>query len=185
MLVGSHFLAQASQDCAAVLMLDMRGHADPWLTARLGARLDRLLVLRPGSGDGDELKTSLEAALSLLRAGVGAVLADLPEEAAGSRLWDPFAASLAAACSRADASLLMLAESVAMPLRYAASVVMRLRHEEWLLRHGDIDGVRLSATLEKNKVGMPGGVAELTLRYPRGTFLPPAPAVVPAEMAAL
>jgi replicative DNA helicase len=173
MLVGCHFLAQATQDCAAVLLLDMRGHADPWLMARLGARLDRLLVLRPG-GD-DELKTSLEAALALLRAGVGAVLADLPEDWAGSRLWDPFAASLAAACSRADAPLLMLAESVAPPLRYAASVVLRMRHEEWLLRHGDIDGVRLSATLEKNKVGMPGGVAQFSLRYPRGIFLPPAP----------
>jgi recombination protein RecA len=182
MMVGYHFLAQASQENAAVLMLDMRGHADPWLMSRLGARLDRVLVLRPGragEGDSDELRTSLEATLALLRAGVGAVLADMPAAWATSGLWDPFAASLSAACSRAGAPLLLLAESAATPLRYAASVVLRLRHEEWLLRHGDIDGVRLSASVEKNKVGMPGGVAEFSLRYPRGTFLPPPIAVEP------
>ncbi len=175
MMVGCHFLAQASQENAAVLLLDMRGHADPWLMSRLGARLDRVLVLRPGRvAAGDELKTSLEATLSLLRAGVGSVLADMPAAYAASGLWDPFAASLSAACSRAGAPLLLLAESASLPLRYAASVVLRLRHREWLLRHGDIDGVRLSASVEKNKVGMPGGAAEFVLRYPRGTFMPPA-----------
>ncbi|HEV3234660.1 MAG TPA: ATPase domain-containing protein [Candidatus Dormibacteraeota bacterium] len=176
MMVGYQFLAQASQEYAAVLALDMRGHLDPWLMARMGARLDRVLVLRPDRGAGveDELKTSLEATLALLRAGVGCVLADLPAAWATSGLWDPFAASLSAACSRAGAPMLLLAEDVAaMPLRYAASVVLRLRHQEWLLRHGDIDGVRLSVVVEKNKVGMPGGAAEFVVRYPRGTFMPP------------
>ncbi|MDP9325948.1 MAG: DNA recombination/repair protein RecA [Candidatus Dormibacteraeota bacterium] len=181
MMVGYQFLAQASQEYAAVLVLDMRGHLDPWLMARMGARLDRVLVLRPdrgvgaeGAGADDELKTSLEATLALLRAGVGCVLADMPAALATSGLWDPFAASLSAACSRAGAPLLLLAEDVAaMPLRYAASVVLRLHHQEWLLRHGDIDGVRLSVAVEKNKVGMPGGAAEFVLRYPRGTFMPP------------
>lgn len=174
MMVGYHFLAQASQENAAVLLLDLRGHADPWLMSKLGARLDRVLVLRPGRvADGEELKASLEATLALLRSGVGCVLADMPAAYAQSGLWDPFAASLSVACSRAAAPLLLLAESASLPLRYAASVVLRLRHQEWLLRHGDIDGVRLSASVEKNKVGMPGGSAEFVLRYPRGTFLPP------------
>jgi hypothetical protein len=172
MLVGYHFLAQASQENAIVLLLDLRCQADPWLMSRMGARLERVLVLRPDGGD-DQLKVALEATLSLLRAGVGCVVADMPSGLATNGLWDPFAASLSAACSRTGAPMLLLAETVGTPLRYAASLVLRTRHQEWLLRHGDIDGVRLSATVEKNKVGMPGGVAEVDLRYPRGTFMPP------------
>ena len=187
MLVGCHFLARSSQDYAAVLMLDLRGHVDPWLLSRLGARLDRVLVLRPPYGDGPthaaridaQLRTALEATLSLLRAGMGSVVADLPGDLAMSGVWDPFAASLSAACARAGAPLLLLAEQAPTSLRYAASVVLRLRHEEWLLRHGDIDGVRSSATVEKNKVGIPGGVAEVRLRYPREGFAAPAVASVP------
>ena len=182
MLVGYHFLAQASQSGAAVAMLDLRGHADPWLMAQLGTRLDRTLVLRPPGAADSELKTALETALGLVRAGVGALLADLPIAAGQSRLWDPFAATLTAACAKAQVPMLLLGEVAGEPLRYAASLVLRLQRQEWLLRHGDIDGVRLQATVEKNKLGMPGGSAELCLAYPRGTFispLPPGGATVP------
>ena len=173
MLVGYHFLAQASQENAAVLMLDLRGHADPWLMAQVGTRLDRLVVLRADeAGDRREaLKTSLEAVLALLRAGIGAVLVDLPARSAP--IWDPFAATLAIACSRAGAPLLMLGEAAPDPLRYAASLVLHLDRRRWLLRHGDIDGVELTATVTKNKLGPPGGSVDFSLRYPRGTFMAP------------
>jgi len=177
MLIGYHFLAQASQSGAAVAMLDLRGHADPWLMAQLGTRLDRTLVLRPRGAADAELKTALETALGLVRAGVGALLADLPIDAGQSRLWDPFAATLTAACAKAAIPLLLLGEVAGEPLRYAASLVLRLQRQEWLLRHGDIDGVRLQATVEKNKLGMPGRGAELCLAYPRGTFISPLPPV--------
>ena len=101
MLVGYRFLAQASQLGAAVAMLDLRGHADPWLMQRLGARLDRTLVLRPKGSTEADLKTALESALGLVRAGVGAVLADLGPRAGQSRIWDPFASALSAACAKA------------------------------------------------------------------------------------
>ena len=175
MLVGYRFLAQASQSGAAVAMLDLRGHADPWLMAQLGARLDRTLVLRPSGAADSELKTALETALGLVRAGVGALLADLPIDAGQSRLWDPFAATLSAACAKAAIPLLLLGEVAGEPLRYAASLVLRLQRQEWLLRHGDIDGVRLAVAVEKNKLGMPGRGAELCLAYPRGTFISPLP----------
>jgi hypothetical protein len=161
-------------------MLDLRGHADPWLMARLGARLDRTMVLRPPGSTEAELKTSLESAIGLVRAGVGAILADLGPVAGQSRLWDPFAATLSAACAKAATPLLLLGEVAGEPLRYAASLVLRLQRREWLLRHGDIDGVRLAATVEKNKLGMPGRGAELCLAYPRGTFISPLPLGEPA-----
>jgi len=175
MLVGYRFLAQASQLGAAVAMLDLRGHADPWLMARLGARLDRTLVLQPPGSTEAELKTALESTLGLVRAGVGALLADLGPGAGQSRLWDPFAAALSAACAKAAIPLLLLGEVAGEPLRYAASLVLRLQRQEWLLRHGDIDGVRLAVAVEKNKLGMPGRGAELCLAYPRGTFISPLP----------
>jgi hypothetical protein len=165
MLVGYRFLAQASQMGAAVAMLDLRGHADPWLLARLGARLDRTL--------------------GLVRAGVGALLADLGPGAGGSRLWDPFATALSAACAKAAIPMLLLGEVAGEPLRYAASLVLRLQRQEWLLRNGDIEGVRLTAAVEKNKLGMPGRGAELCLAYPRGTFISPMDPGSPLRLSSL
>lgn len=182
MLVGYHFLAQASLSGAAVMMLDLRGHADPWLMARLGARLDRTLVLRPKSASEDDLKNALESTLGLVRAGVGALLADLDVGAGQSRVWDPFAAALSAACAKAAIPLLLVGEVAGEPLRYAASLVLRLQRQRWLLRHGDIDGVQLTATVEKNKLGPPGRGVELCLAYPRGTFISPLPPLAPPRL---
>jgi hypothetical protein len=119
------------------------------------------------------VRAALEAALSLLRAGVGAVLVDLPARPAP--VWDPYAATLASACARSGAPLLVLGEAAPDPLRYAASLVIHLDRRRWLLRHGDIDGVQLTASATKNKLGPPGGSVDFSLRYPRGTFLPPSP----------
>jgi recombination protein RecA len=175
MLIGYRFLAEASRSGVAVAMLDLHGHADPWLMAQLGVRLDRTLVLRPRGAVEAELKIALESALGLVRAGVGALLVDLPAGAGQSRLWDPFAATLSAACAKAAIPLLLLGEVFGEPLRYAASLVLRLQRQEWLLRHGDIDGVRLTVGVEKNKLAMPGRDAEVSLPYPRGTFISPLP----------
>lgn len=173
MLVGYHFLAQASEAAATVLLLDLRRQADPWLMSRLGVRLDRLIVLRPSDPD---LKTPLDVALALARAGVGAIVADLPPRAGKSPLWDPFAATLTAACAKAAVPLVVIAESAAEPLRYAASLVLRLRRQEWRMRHGDISGAHLEVAVEKNKLGPPGRQADFELDYPQGTFLAPRPA---------
>ena len=183
LLVGYHFLAHTSQAAATVLFLDLRRHADPWLLARLGTRLDRVIVVRPPLQGEDGLRVSLESALALVRAGVGGVVADLPPGAGGSGLWDPYAALLTAACAKAAVPLLVVAEAAAEPLRYAASIVVRLNRREWLLSHGDIAGVRLEAAVEKNKLGPPGVRADLDLAYPTGRFMAPAP-VAEAEAVA-
>jgi hypothetical protein len=180
MLIGYRFLAEASHSGVAVAMLDLHRHADPWLMAQLGVCLDRTLVLRPRGAAEAELKVALESAHGLVRAGVGALLVDLPAGAGQSRLWDPFAATLSAACAKAAIPMLLLGEVFGEPLRYAASLVLSLQRQEWLLRHGDIDGVRLTVGVEKNKLGMPGGDAEVSLPYPRGTFVSPLPPGGPA-----
>ena len=176
-MLAYHFLASLSEQSAAVLWLDLSRQADPWLMGRLGVRLDRLLLLRPAD---DDLRPALEAALSLVRAGVGGLVIDLPARAAQDRAWDPMAATLTAACSRASIPFLAVGESAGDPLRYAASVVLRLERRQRVWHHGDVVGVRLAAAVEKNKVGLPGRFAEVEMGYPLGGFLaPPKP---PAQL---
>lgn len=171
-LLAYHFLAAVSEVSAAVLWLDLGRQADPWLMGRLGTRLDRLLLLRPPAGELD-IRGPLEAALALVRAGVGGVVIDLPARAGRSQAWDPMAANLAAACARVSIPFLVLGEAMGDPLRYAASVVLGMERRGWEERHGDITGVRLGVTVEKNKVGLPGRSAEVTLAYPLGGFFAP------------
>jgi hypothetical protein len=171
-LLAYRFLAAVSEVSSAVLWLDLGRQADPWLMGRLGTRLDRLLLLRPPAGDLD-IRGPLEAALSLVHAGVGGVVIDLPTRAGRSQAWDPMAANLAAACARASIPFLVLGEAMGDPLRYAASVVLGMERRGWEERHGDITGVRLGVTVEKNKVGLPGRSAEVTLAYPLGGFFAP------------
>jgi len=180
MLTGYHFLAAASQDSAAVLFADLSGHADPGLMARLGARLERVLVLRPvpGSGEwvrrrtardrGSRLREQLQAVLSLIRAGAGGALIDLPAGAEEEMCWDPMASSLAQACARAEVPLLILAERPGAALRHAAGVIVGLRRRGWVARHGDIEGVQVEARMEKNKLpggGYPGASTELAFSW--------------------
>jgi len=195
MVVAYHLLASASRSTAATLLLDMHGHADPWLLARLQADLGRVLVMRDVS-----LRDALEAAIALVRAGVGCVVADLPARAGTSRLWDPYAAALARACAKESAALLISAEKIAEPLAYASSLTLRLQRREWIWRQGDVIGARVRATVEKSKLGslqrattrsalhyrgstphLPDASVELSLGYPLGTFVPPQIADVEAN----
>jgi hypothetical protein len=171
-LLAYHFLAALSRQAAAVLWLDLTRQADPWLMSRLGAQLDRVLLLRPPAGE-EDTGPSLEAALSLVRAGVGGLVIDLSAAAARSYAWDPMAANLAAACARGGIPFLAMGEVAGDPLRYAASIVLRLERREWAWNHGDVTGVRALVTAEKNKVGVPGRSAVVTLDYPLGGFFAP------------
>jgi len=170
-------LAEATQATAVSLFLDLREHADPWLMQRLGARLDRLVVLR------GELTPSLEAAVALVRAGAGCVAVDLPPGAGRSAAWDPQAQALAAACARERACCVIGTEAQGEPLAYASSLTLRLRRRAWTWRHGDVDGVRVAATVEKSKLSLPGAAVEFEVPYPRGVFMPPAGLVAKAGAA--
>ena len=58
-------------------------------------------------------------------------------------------------------------------LRYVSSLSLRLRRDDLVLRHGDLEGIRVTAAVEKTRMGMAGAEASFVLRYPCGTFLPP------------
>ena len=178
-LLAYHFLASLSRQAAVVLWLDLTRQADPWLMSRVGAQLDRVLLLRPSTTE-ESPGPSLEAALSLVRAGVGGLVVDLSARAARGNAWDPMAANLTAACARSGIPFFAMGEVAGDPLRYAASVVLRLERREWSWSHGDITGVRLMATVEKNKVGVPGRSTEVELDYPLGGFFAPRRRVTPA-----
>jgi hypothetical protein len=171
MSLAYHLLAKASQATAAVLLVDLRGHLDAWLLGRLGARMERVLVVRPGGGD--RLKTALEATLALVRSGVGCVVVDLPRRSGANPMWDPYAAALASVCGKESAAALVLAERAAEPLAYASSLTLRLQRAGWRLGHGDIAGVRVRVQVEKSKLGMPGATTEFELAYPQGLFIAP------------
>ncbi|GAC1332284.1 MAG: recombinase RecA [Candidatus Dormibacteria bacterium] len=183
-MLAYHFLAALSGQAAVVLWVDLARQADPWLMGRLGVNLDRLLLLRPPVGE-DNLSTSLEAALSLVRAGIGGLVIDLPPQASHRGCWDPMAANLTAACARASIPFMAVGEAVGDPLRYAASVVVRMQRTERLWCHGDVIGVQVAATVEKNKVGMPGRAAVVQLAYPLGGFFVPGTGVAGAGAAYL
>ncbi|MDQ6747459.1 MAG: DNA recombination/repair protein RecA [Candidatus Dormibacteraeota bacterium] len=178
-LLAYQFLASLSHQAAAVLWLDLTRQADPWLMNRMGAQLDRVLLLRPPAAD-DAPGPSLEAALSLVRAGVGGLIVDLSARAASSQAWDPMAANLAAACARSGIAFLALGEGVGDPLRYAASVVLRVERRGWVLSHGDVTGVKVGVRVEKNKVGLPGRCTEVQMDYPLGGFFVPHGEAMPA-----
>ena len=171
-LVAYHYLASLSRQTAAVLWLDLTRQADPWLMGRVGAQLDRVLMLRPPAGDADTGPT-LEAALTLVRAGVGGLVVDLSPGAARNHAWDPMAANLATACARTGIPFFAVGELAGDPLRYAASMVLRVERRGWTWSHGDVTGIRLHAVVEKNKVGIPGRSAEVQLDYPLGGFFIP------------
>ena len=174
--VAERLLARATQ-AEVSLLVDFNGHADPWLLAKLGADLDRLVILglRPGHHE-TSLRDCLDAALALVRAGVRCVVLDLPPSTAAEPIWDIYAPLLASACGKADAILVVVAATAGAPLRYASSLSLRFLRQSWWLTHGDLAGVRLAVEVEKSKVPVIHPRAVFTVAFPRGAFLPPVPA---------
>ena len=171
--VAERLLARATQ-AEVSLLVDFNGHADPWLLARLGADLDRLLIIgiHPGHPD-TGLRDCLDAVLALVRSGVRCVVVDLPPAVAVDPTWDIYAPLLASACSRADAVLVVVAAAAGAPLRHASSLSLRCLRQSWWLTHGDLAGVRLTVEVEKSKVPVLHPRASFTVAFPRGAFLPP------------
>jgi hypothetical protein len=69
--------------------------------------------------------------------------------------------------------LLVVAESAAEPLRHASSLTLRLKRESWLLRHGEVEGMRVRAVVEKSKLSGSRTASEFDVRFARGTFMAP------------
>lgn len=152
-------LARLSQE-GPVVYVDGPGRLDPDLLTRLGACLDRLLVVRPRTS-----AEGMQAALVLARAGADLVCLDLP----------PQAAELEAEWSRllhraveAECTLLAVQDGE-LPdvLRYAASVILQVRRQGWVFSaHGDLQGIEVEAHTVKNRLATPGQKRSFVLEYP-------------------
>jgi recombination protein RecA len=164
-------LARASREHARAVVIDGHGGFDPWIADRLGADLGALTVVRPAVA-----AAAGEAAVALARAGAGfgLVLDALPEAAL---------APLESAASRSGSLMVVVAEARAWAgetsaerraLAHASSLTLELRHLGWMRGHDLVTGARTMVRCVKNKLGAPGGEAELEVRYPLGPRQPAA-----------
>jgi RecA/RadA recombinase len=138
-----------------VAYLDPSGSLDPATAARLGVRLEWLLVVRPA-----DPAEALELAAWLARDGrVDAMVLDFGGAPAPRGL-DRLARLLA----RAGGVTLLLGTGA----REAAGVRVRLRRQAWLAVGRDLVGQRVEAIVERHRWALAGGRAELDLFFAEG-----------------
>jgi hypothetical protein len=155
-------LAAAQERGGIVAWLDTPGVFDPATAARLGVRLEWLLVVRPASGP-----EAVELAAWLARDRLlDALVLDPGDETAGSvprAAWDRLA------------TLLPRTESVAITLGSgmrgadaAAAIRVSLRRRAWQGVGRDLVGQRVAATVERHRWALAGATAELDLWFAEG-----------------
>lgn len=161
--------AAASRE-TQVAYLDLAGSLDPGFLADLGADLDACLVVRP---EGGAVAPGLAMARALVRAGVPwlAVALGRPPRA---RPWGPadaveHAVTALVGAVEAAGAVACVAAPAPLPaaLAYASSLTLGCARAGWLEANGDVSGLRLRLELCKSKLGAPGALASLAIRYPR------------------
>ncbi len=179
-------LAAAASRERPTVYVDLTGGLDPGFLADLDADLASLLVIRPPSGRWGE---GLSMARSLVAAGAPWIAVALP--AAGTAAppvagawsappdqprrsrpqadpgWEHRLTGLVEVVAARRAVCLI---STAMPppaLGHAASLTLECAAAGWQEAHGDVVGLRTRLTVVKSKVGAPGDMAQILLRYPR------------------
>jgi RecA/RadA recombinase len=152
--LGSLAAVQAAG--GVVAYLDPSGSLDPATAARLGVRLEWLLVVRPA-----DPAEALELAAWLARDGrLDAMILDFGHAAAPRGL-DRLARLLA----RSGGVTLLIARGGA---RDAAGIRVRLRRRAWLAVGRDLVGQRVEAVVERHRWALAGGRAELDLFFGEG-----------------
>ncbi|MEP6681312.1 MAG: hypothetical protein ABJB65_07515 [Chloroflexota bacterium] len=155
-------LAAGQQRGGLVAWLDGDASFDPATAARLGVRLEWLLVVRP-----HDAAEAVELAAWLARAGtIDAFVLDLGGDAA--RGLDRLPALLA----RAGGVGLLLARDREAAGR-AASVRVGLERRAWLAVGRDLVGQRVAATVVRHRWALAGGRAELDLWFAEGRRIDP------------
>lgn len=155
-------LAAVQERGGIVAWLDTPGVFDPATAARLGVRLEWLLVVRPASA-----AEAVELAAWLARDRLlDALVLDPGTEAAGPvprAAWDRLA------------TLLPRTESVALTLgsgaraaESAAGIRLSLRRRAWLGVGRDLVGQRVVATVERHRWALAGATATLDLWFAEG-----------------
>jgi len=155
-------LAAAQEAGGIVAWLDLDGTFDPAVAARLGVRLEWLLVVRPR--DPGE---AVDLAAWIARSGlVDALVLDFGERGSPERRsLDRFAALLARGGSTAA---LVLAPSARAVIGAVAGVRVGLHRSAWLAVGRDLVGQRVTATVERHRWALAGGSAELDLWFGEG-----------------
>lgn len=155
-------LAAAQETGGIVAWLDLDGTFDPAVAARLGVRLEWLLVVRPR--DPGE---AVDLAAWIGRSGlVDALVLDFGERGSPERRsLDRLAALLARTGSTAA---LALAPSARAVVGAVAGVRVALHRSAWLAVGRDLVGQRVTATVERHRWALAGGSAELDLWFSEG-----------------
>lgn len=155
--------AAASREGPAVYV-DLSGSVDPGFLADLGADLSSLLVVTPPPRAWAE---GVTAAHALARAGapwLGIALSGPPPR---SPLWEARLTALLEAVAARRTAVLVSSPPPPPALAYASSLTLECAAAGWQEHHGDVTGLRVRVSVAKSKVGAPGAVATLLLRYPR------------------
>lgn len=149
-------LAAVQAGGGVVAYLDAAGSLDPASAARLGVRLEWLLVVRPA-----DAAEAVELAAWLARDGrIDAMVLDLADAGAPRDL-----DRLAQLLVRSGGVTLLLTGAGG---REAASVRVRLRRRAWLAVGRDLVGQRVEAVVERHRWALAGGRSEIDLFFTEG-----------------
>ncbi|TMD53550.1 MAG: DNA recombination/repair protein RecA [Chloroflexi bacterium] len=166
--LGLAMLARATREFGTAIAVDPGRSFDPWALMEFRPDLRALTVVRPPAGDTDAVG---EAAVALAKAGAGFLLLSLPARVAAAA--EPWLPLLAAAAERSEALVVALVEEAPRALAHASSLSLAVERLTWKLERGELVGLRARVTCVKNKVSLPGRMAEVEINYPLGAGLYP------------
>jgi RecA/RadA recombinase len=152
-------LASATQEFAHTVVIDNGiGRFDPWPMLPFDPDLRSLTVVRLQSDHAGE------AATALAKAGAGFILlmGEIPE---------PWLGPMESGANRSGTVLLGVVEAPGRAFAHASSLSLGFSRAEWILKRGQLVGLRTVARCLKNRVAPPLGESELEIRYPLGAEL--------------
>lgn len=164
--LGLAMLAQATREFDSAIVIDPGRSFDPWALLEFAPDLRALTVVRPAGPE-----AAGEAAVGLARAGAGFLLLSLPARVAAAA--EPWLPLLAAAAERSGTLVVALVEEAPRPLAHASSLSLAVERMTWKIDRGELVGLRARVTCVKNKLSLPGRVAEIEVNYPLGPALFP------------
>jgi RecA/RadA recombinase len=174
--LGLGMLAQATREFSSAIAIDPGRSFDPWALLEFRPDLRALTVVRP-----PDPEAAGEAAVGLAKAGAGFLLLSLPPRVAAAA--EPWLPLLAAAAERSNALVVVLVEEAPRPLAHASSLSLAIERTTWKVERGELVGLRARVTCVKNKLSLPGRVAEIEVNYPLGAGLFPEAGVGEVEKA--
>ncbi|MFN2484674.1 MAG: hypothetical protein ABR509_07040 [Candidatus Limnocylindria bacterium] len=170
-----HTLAAAQRGGGLAAYVDVAGSFDPATAARLGVRLEWLLVVRPATID-EAVEISGWLARSRL---IDAFVLDLvgarrPVVAAATSAAARSLDRLAQVLARTSATGILLTGRADREAGFqVAGVRIALERRAWLAIGRDLVGQRVAATVTRHRWAVPGGRAELDLWFAEGRRIDP------------